>query len=306
MGAASGLSGIELQGVVVLRMLQRHRAAGLVLAGTLTIAVALSFAPVRAAGGRFLSIFRVSRFEMIDVTPADLGRIEATIREGAGAVDIGNLGKMEYRSSGPQGLVSVDEARLAVDFQLRLPERLPQGWQLQGLQSAAGGVLSLTLDVDKVNAVLKSFGGTKMLPAALDGQTFTVTIPVVISAQYGRPNGMHLIQARSPELRLPGDASANAVRDAILALPFLPETVRRQVASVNDWQHTFLIPNMQGSTQEVAVDGTRGVFATVPAEYQGKVPGVSNALVWEKAGVVYAVVGGFSLEQGLQIADSMR
>ena len=276
------------------------------VAAALTIAVAFSFGSVRAAAGRFLSVFRVSRFQTINVSPADMARIEQAVRKGAGAVDIGNLGKLEYRSNGPEGLVSLDEAKQAVDFGLRLPSSLPSGWQLQGLQSSPGGTISLTLDVDKVNQTLKTFGGTQMLPAALDGETFTVTMPVVIDAQYGGAKGVHVIQARSPELGLPGDATANAVRDAVLGLPFLPDNIRRQVASVNDWQHTFLVPNIQGSTQEVTVDGTRGVFMTAPPEYRAQAPDLSNALVWEKSGIVYAVVGTFSLDQGLLIAGSMK
>ncbi len=284
----------------------RYRPAIIAMAAVLTLAIGLSFGSVRAAAGRFLGVFRVNRFQVVTVTPADLSRIEAAVRQGAGAVKIANLGDIEFSSAGPRGLVSLTQAKQAVDFQLRLPSAMPEGLQLQGLTAEPSGTLHLTLDVVKANQLLKSLGGTKMLPAELNGQTFSVTVPAAIDAQYGGSRTLHVLQARSPELDMPGDTSAESVRDAVLGMPFLPDSLKRQVASVNDWQHTFLVPNVQGSTQQVTVDGTDGVYITAPSQYKGEVPGAGNVLVWQKDGVVYAIVGEFSLEQGLQIGNSMR
>lgn len=294
----------------VSQMIKRSRLATAAVAAALTIAVALSFGPVRAAAGRFLSVFRVGRFQAVSISPADIARIEQALREGIGSVDVGNLGKFEFHSNGPAGLVSLEQAKQALDFQLRLPTVIPSGLALQGLSASPGGTISLTLDVKKANQALKSVGATKMLPDDLNGQTFGVTVPIVIDAQYGSAGtasgAIHVMQARSPELDVPGDTTASAVRDAVLSLPFLPDSLKRQVASVDDWQHTFLVPDIQGSTQDVTVDGSTGVFMTAPAQYQGQAPDVKNALVWEKNGVVYAIMGIFSLDQGLTIASSMK
>lgn len=296
----------------VLKLVKRRRAVTIATAAALTIAVALSFGSVRAAAGRFLSVFRVSRFQTISVSPSDVSRIQQALRDGAGSVDIGNLGKFEFHSNGPSGLVSLEQARQSVDFQLKLPSVVPDGYELQGISSTQGGTISLTLDVDKANQALKSIGATKMLPEDLNGQTFSLKMPVVIDAEYGSTSAtagdIHFIQARSPELDVPGDTTAAAVRDAVLSLPFLPDSIKKQVASVGDWQHTFLVPDIQGSTQKVTVDGADGVFMTAPVQYQDQVPvpGVKNALVWEKDGVVYAVIGTFSLDLGLTMANSMK
>ena len=296
----------------VLQMIKKRQIVAATVAAILTVAVLLSFGPVRAAAGRFLSVFRVSRFETVTLTPDDVARIEQVIREGVGSVEMGNLGKLEITTygPGPSGLVSLEQAKAAVDFSLRLPSVVPAGFELQGLTARQGGTVSLTLDVSKANQILKGIGATKMLPANLDSQTFTLKMPVVVDAQYGSldagTGAIHVLQARSPELDVPGDAAATAVRDAMLSLPFLPESLKRQLASVDDWQHTFLVPNVQGSTQMVKVDGVEGVFMTAPEQYRAEVGGAKNAVVWYKGGVVYAIIGTFSMEQGVAMADSMR
>lgn len=294
---------------------RRQFAAGAV-AAVLTVAVLFSFGSVRAAAGRFLSVFRVSRFKTVSLTPDDVARIEQVLREGVGSVEMGNLGRLEIATQGPgpSGLASLEQAKAAVDFGLRLPSAMHAGYELQGLTARRGGTVSLTLDVNKANQVLKGMGATKMLPPGLDGQTFTLKMPVVIDAQYGSwvvgAGAIHVLQARSPELDVPGDAAATAVRDALLSLPFLPESLKRQLASVDDWQHTFLVPNVQGSTQMVKVDGVEGVFITTPEQYRGEVGeavgSARNALVWLRNGVVYAIIGTFTPEQGLAMANSLR
>lgn len=114
-----------------------------------------------------------------------------------------------------------------------------------------------------------------------------------------------MLQAMSPELDVPGNASPASVRDAVLGLPFIPDSVKRQVRAIDDWQHTFLVPDVEGSTQEITVDGVAGVFVTLPEEYRDD-SGVVNIMIWEKDGVVYAVTGQFGLEEALLIGNSME
>ncbi|MFA4886310.1 MAG: DUF4367 domain-containing protein, partial [Desulfotomaculaceae bacterium] len=74
--------------------------------------------------------------------------------------------------------------------------------------------------------------------------------------------------------------------------------------SINDWQHTFIVPNIGGSSQEVDVAGVQGVFIKTP---QGEANGSEiSSLVWQKAGVVYTVSGNLTVEQALTIANSMQ
>lgn len=283
----------------------RYRAVTIGVAAVLVLAIALSLGPVRAAAGRFLSIFRVTRFETIAVTPDVIAQVQEVVRQGFGLVRIGELGEVEFQTSGPRGLVSRDQAREALGFPVRLPTHLPDGMELQGLTASPNASLSVTLDVAKANRLLRSLGGETMLPEELDGETFTLRVPVSIDAQFGGNGTFHVLQAQSPELDVPGNASPAAVRDAVLGMPFLPDSVKRQIRSVDDWQHTFLVPDVEGSTQEITVEGVPGVYVTLPEEYRGD-SGPVNIMIWEKGGVVYAAIGQFSLEEALLIGNSMR
>jgi len=286
-------------------MVRRYRVATVGLAAVLVLAIGLSFGPVRAAAGRFLSIFRINRFETIAVTPDTLARVQEVIRQGFGLVKIGELGEVEFETSGPRGLVSNDQAEKALGFPLRLPTFLPEGMELQGLTASPNASLSVTLDVAKANQLLKSLGGETMLPEELDGEKFVLRVPASVDAQFGGQGTFHVLQAMSPELDVPGNASPDAVRDAVLGMPFLPDSVKRQIRSIDDWQHTFLVPDVEGSTQEITVDGVAGVYVTLPEEYRED-SGPVNIMVWEKDGVVYAVTGQFSLEEALMIGNSMK
>lgn len=289
----------------VLNLLAKYRIQAVVAVVVLGLAVSLSFSSVRAAAGELLSIFRVEKVQTVDISPADMERIERALREGAGTVDLSNLGKIEFIGKPSKRLVTLQEATEAVDFQLKLPAALPEGYKLQSLEADSVEKMNFTLDTDKANAVLKGLGSQKLLPAELNGKTFSVIKPVIITAKYeGSGSSIILSQARSPELITPDAASSLAIRDALLALPFLPNNLRNQLAAIDDWQHTFPIPNIKGSSQDVRVAGTQGVFIT------GSSGNTQNNLyynlIWQQNGVVYALSGDFTVEQALRIADSLK
>lgn len=290
----------------VLEMLLRYRTAAIAAAVLLTLTVSLSFAPVRSAAGELLTVFRVEKVKTVNITPSDLAGIEKAIRDGAGRIDIENFGQLEFSGDQTAGQVSLEEARSAVDFPLTLPAVLPGGYSAPEIYKSSSGSLNFTLDTVNANQILKAFGSEKLLPPELNGKTFTMQIPAQITANYmmGPDNNRIFIgQGRSPELSAPV-SDVLQVRDALLALPSLPDSLRTQLASISDWQHTFLVPSIDGSSQEVEVAGAQGVFISLPKS-EARVHEVSS-LVWQKNGVVYTVSGNLTMEQALTIADAMR
>jgi hypothetical protein len=166
--------------------------------------------------------------------------------------------------------------------------------------------MSLTLDVDRVNAMIQSLNGPKLLPRELDGETFVVNYPNSLSVEYGTAPGrtpISLLQMRSPELQVPDKVNVDAVRDALLSLPIWPERIRTQLAGINDWRNTLIIPDA-GQNSEVLVRGYPGLYIS------GQNPnhaGLDQAgLIWSESGLVYGLYGSFTQEQALQLAESMR
>lgn len=290
----------------VLTMLSRYRAAATAAVVVLALAFSFSFGSVRSAASELLTIFRVEKVQTVNITPEDMTSIEKAMREGAGQVDIENFGKLEFNGNQKPEKMTMESARGAVDFQLNLPAILPGGYSGPEIFLESGGTMNLTLNTVNINQFLQSFGSEKLLPDELNGKTFTVEIPAQIIAKYTGVNNSQITvnEGRSPELVAPG-SDVVAIRDALLAIPFLPDNLRSQLASINDWQHTFIVPNVGGSSQEVNVAGAQGVFVK-PPEGANSEAGHVSSLIWQKDSVVYAVSGSLTLEQALDIANTMK
>lgn len=305
---AGGKSGYYNKGVKFI--MSRYRKLAATAVTFLIIAFGFSFEPVRTFAGNMLDVFRVEKVKTITLSQEDIASMEKAVREGAGQIDLADFGQVEFSGKRGREAVSLDEARAAADFRLQMPVSLPASYSLRELYSAPANEAAFTLNTENANNVLRSLGSTSFLPAGLNGKTFTFRMPAVVEAVFAGPDGNSIVlaQGRSPELLVPDGADVGAVREALLSLPFLPENLRSQLASIDDWQHTFLVPDLEGSSSEVSVAGVQGVYFNPRAgeSRHGGTAGGHSTLLWQKDGVVFAIHGSVNLEQALQTANSMR
>jgi hypothetical protein len=92
----------------------------------------------------------------------------------------------------------------------------------------------------------------------------------------------------------------NEVRSAILALPIWPDNVKRQLEGIKDWQNTLIVPNVDGSANEVTVAGNSGVLVD---------NGTSPALLWQDGSVICALTSysqGVSGDMLINTAEALR
>lgn len=307
-------------------------AAGLVLA----LSVSMSFSSVRSFAGELLTVFRVEQVQAVTINPQDVAQLQRAFENGNGRVDVNNLGRFEVTGK-PQMErdVTLAAAQKAVGFPVKLPAA-PAGYGQPRLAVQSGSTVKLTLDTEHANKLLQSLGSKQLLPASLNGRTFSMQVPAGVMAEYpsagGRGQSIMVAQGRSPELSVPPGTDVEAVRRALLAIPALPENLRQQLAAVSDWQHTLLVPVPQGSAQQVQVNGVQGIFIK-PAvanngpgnkemsaspftsthsyrsdspKYRGKEMNAS-ALIWQQGGMVY-VIGGpqLNLPDALNLAAQMK
>lgn len=287
-------------------MLLNYRKAAAAGVAIAVLGVSLTFAPVRAFADNLLNIFRINQVQSVSLDTEDFTQIEKALQHGAGKITLGDMGQVEMSKTGQSGPVSLAQAQQSTDFKLLLPAKLPEGYSRVETQESAGGTLSFTLNTEKTNSILQDLGATTLLPPSLNGKTFTAKIPTVVQTTYQGADTLVVAEARTPELTAPGDADVGAIRDALLALPFLPDNLRQQLMAINDWQHTLIVPALNGASQNVTVAGTQGVYVTESQGTKTENAKTHTALIWQKDGIVYGLLGNFSVNEGLDIANSMQ
>lgn len=280
------------------------------------VIASFAIAPVRNAAANLLRVFRVQNVQTVAISQADLQSIGTALEKG-GHVDLQAFGEawIDGAASEPT-TVTLAEAQAAVDFPIKLPTN-QSGSPTLFLQNAQ--TYRFKLHVAAINDALKTYGSDRTLPEALDGKAFEVSVPAIVLAQYsssnpnpagqtGNPDGVYVGQARSPELVLPEGVDAASLRDVLLNLPFLPQSVRTQLAAVSDWQSTLLIPNVDGTAHDVTIDGVSAVVitpksATRDARKKATALGQitdTTTVIWNDNGVVRAVGG--PIDEGTAIA----
>jgi hypothetical protein len=290
-----------------------------IAAAAAAVLVVASFAlpPVRSAAAAFLQIFRVQKIQTVTLTEGDLSSIASAVKKG-GHVDLKAFGEawVEGAATSPKQ-VTLDQAKAAIDFTVKLPT---------GISTAP--VLTLTpaqtykfkLNVAAVNQALASYGASQVLPDSVDGKVFSISVPAVLVASYpassasaGASGDIYVGQARSPELVVPQGVDPSQLRSVLLSLPFIPQSVRDQLAAVSDWQSTLLVPNVDGTAHDVTIGGVPAVVISPksPARtVRSKVTALgaitdSTTIVWDDAGVVRAIGGPLDEKTATALATSI-
>ncbi|MBC9784628.1 DUF4367 domain-containing protein [Heliobacterium chlorum] len=275
--------------------------AGAVAAGVL-LASSLTIAPVQQAMADFLSLFRVQKIQMIKVSPDDMEQMAKAVKTQVGEVNLQQFGKAEIVKKSEEIQVKMAEAQNKLPFSVKKPAFVPDGYHApEQVSVLSEGEAQFSLDVEQVNNLLKGFGATTLLPENLSGKSFDIRIPAGMRAVYndreGR-RGMTVSLFSSPELTVPEGVDPHRLRSALLDFPLLPEDLRTQLAAIEDWQNTLVIPDTGENTEKVTVNGVEGVY--------GKTPRGFSHLLWVDQGVVYQINGFMDKETILQVAQSLH
>jgi hypothetical protein len=287
-------------------MIKKHRAAATAAVVLLALGIALSFGPVRGAAANFLAVFRADQIKTVSLSIDDLRGIEQALQQGGRNIDLEQFGRVEIKEDIRYTSSTLAEAAKKVDFKLLQPGKLT-GFDQPQVRYSNSASADLTLKVDNVNRILQSLKSQSLLPEELDQKTFTLSIPasvVMTCDSAGQQGPLTIVQSRSPELRVPDGVDIDAVRQALLGLPILPEQLKRQLSAISDWQHTLVVPDVNGSSQNVTVQGVPGVIMQNPDP--GSVSNSDKCLVWIKDGVIYVVQGRVTSEQALEAANSLH
>lgn len=281
-----------------------------------------AFAPVRGAAAGLLRVFRVQKVQTVSISQQDLAQLSTLMEGGKGGhIDLKSYGELTVDESKTKGgQVTLAQAQAGVDFPVVVPRGL-DGTPTFTLQP--GETIKFKLKVAAINETLKYYGSDRTFPSSVDGKVFIVKIPTIVTASWSvagaqkAPSGaptegdaIFLGQARSPELVVPDGVDPAQLRDVLLNLPFLPDGVRTQLAAIDDWQHTLIIPDVGGTARDISLDGVpavvmspEGAARDARKKIGGALPAVST-VIWNRDGVVRALGGALDEEKAISLAKS--
>lgn len=263
----------------------RPAAVGL-LALTFLVALA-SFAPARHAAAQFLGVFRVRKFAVIPIDPAQVERLESLEEQ----LDAGVLGEPTVlREAGePQSVADADEASAAAGFNVRVPTLLPEGAKLDEFTVETGPAIRMEADRALTQAMLETAGVHDVVLPEVDTVAAEVDIPTVALQKYKiGATTLEIAQLPSPAVSMPEGIEPTVLGEAFLQLLGTPPEDARRLAQTIDWTSTFVIPLPTDAAEfrEVEVDGVTGVL--LEERRDARTGRRSALLLWQRDGVVYA------------------
>lgn len=207
-----------------------------------------------------LHTFRVQHVVGVGISPDDMAAISGLLERGSPDGDrrfeLAQYGTLTQSGGGEDRTVTWEEAKNRMGaplLQLDSPDA-------PSFQPAS--TLTFRLNVKAVNRLLTRLGSSTALPAEADGKAITLHIPDGIAMEgtlAGKP--ARLLQFGKPELTVEGGIDASVVREAILGLPVLPDSLRTKLAAIGDWQSTLPVPARDGVTESLRL-GTHAAVMT--------------------------------------------
>lgn len=297
---------------------RRGAFAGLLVVALLVVAIAA--APLGTLASDFLNQFRVQQFAAITI-PVDMtqfkqhdGANSGAAPEHGDAAKSGEHGPSEFNGMGAftstftkdssRKVGSVADANAHLGGSLLSPSSLPEGYtdvQPQVYVSDAG-TATYKMDVAKARQDLDGRGidaSGLPDPGTTPNVTVTANIPASAALTYQSGDKHFLVgQMASPSLDIPSSVNVEVLRNALLAMPDLPQDVVAQIRGVRDWQHTLIIPVPKDATTSQKT--IHGAPALLISSEQGTV------VLWQKGGILHGVGGQATPDAVMATAASLH
>jgi hypothetical protein len=307
---------------------KRFRPAWAALATIAALSVALLFPPVQALASNFLGLFRV---QQITILPIDTTRLSEMNGDSTTGKQLSQLMSdsvnVTHKPGKPQLVADAAAASQTAGFTVRLPDSRTD---LSQLSVQDGTAFELKVNRERAQALLDEAGHTDLqLPASLDGESISVTVPSSVTALYGdcpkfnpdADNGdnrdfgagspgrqyfscVFLAQIPSPTVNAPADLDVQKLAEIGLQFTGMTAEEAHNYSQTIDWASTLVIPLPRNgaSYTQVTVDGVSANLIQRPSD---DAPGY--ALVWVKDGIIYAISGqGSDSQAAIDMANSLK
>ena len=264
------------------------------------LVVSLSFPQVQAAASDFLSIFRMDKVEFVKVTQDDLAQVEGWLNSGkAGEMELKGIGKL-WIDEADQGKIDKGEhnkyynsRESAEKAGVKLPA-IPSDMTFEGVDVSTPYTIHFEMNVEKANKLLAQLKVENRFDENLSGKRFSLHVANMQNIwMKNDKDSISYSVVSAPELQAPEGVDMAQLRDTMLSLPFIPNNVKKQMLSIDDWQHTLPLPYLEdgdSKMKEVKVHGQAGVLITNSYHKQ---------LIWQENGQIHTLGGSNSTEEEL-------
>lgn len=274
-------------GLITMKFKKAAIAAAIVLA----IGFVGTIPAVQTATANFLQVFRVQEIDTVTLGPNDLMHIENALQQGNQQLDLEKFGTIATVGEAEERSLTAEELS-SLAFKAKLPALMDGQDAEYRLQKIPA--IEIKPQVENVNKFLLALGSEYELPQALDGQICRITMGESLITRY---NDFTFYQGPAPQMEVPDGVKVKEVARAMVALPIWPENVKRQLESVNDWEHTLLIPTGENAS-EVKVNGKNAVLMN---------ENHSRMLIWQDNDMLYFIEAHSDKQLDLvKIAESLR
>lgn len=281
-------------------MLKNKKAIALICTAILAVAI-INGKTVNAAISKTLSIFRAQDLKGVTVTLDDIQQIQSKLSTGQGEINLEKMGNIKVQG-GQKKVSSKEDVKNVTDVKVAFPSVLDG--VVPSVNVVEPTAIEFTLNVENVNEIMKSYGATKLLPANIDGKTFKIDFASQVTMNYSINNKpITIMETKSPEITVPDDADIDAVYDAVVEMPIIPQRLQSQLKSMKDWKSTLYIPVIESEMIEVNINGAKGYMSK---DYGDSEENSESAVIWYDKGIIYVVSGEVDSEELLKIAKSVK
>lgn len=281
-------------------MLKNKKTIALICTAILAVAI-INGQTVNAAISKTLSIFRVQDLKGVTVTLDDIQQIQSKLSTGQGEINLEKMGNIKVQG-GQKKVSSKEDVKNITDVTVAFPSVLDG--VVPSVNVVEPTAIEFTLKAENVNEIMKSYGATKLLPANIDGKTFKIDFASQVTMNYSINNKpITIMETKSPEITVPDDVDIDAVYDAVVEMPIIPQRLQSQLKSMKDWKSTLYIPVIESEMTEVNINGAKGYMSK---DYGNSEENSESAVIWYDKGIIYVVSGQVDSEELLKIAKSVK
>ncbi|BBH22195.1 hypothetical protein Back11_35400 [Paenibacillus baekrokdamisoli] len=235
-----------------------------------------------------LSTFRVQHLETVSISSSDLDAFREALAQGTSGVrqlDLKRYGEIEQQGDGPVKTVSLAEASAIAGHPLKTFQGVDSNQVIYQPQQR----LIFKLHTKEINTLITLLGGQTVFPKSVNNKPIQLQLSGTFLMQASKKkedalssSGKSLSQFPAPSIEVPEGVDLEQVREAVLDLPILPDSIRSQLAGIGDWRHTLPLPTNGGDIRSVIVAGLETILSSTDHR---------RSLLWLQNGWVYELSG---------------